>query len=238
MATSKTLTPTNVTIQIPEFTDQPDQRVNSNCIDKEADAINSLNTAIGNIDPKRGDLNTISSDTTIIGLDAGTYQVVLSSGTPVTNGYIPAQYGTLIVNDSGKNYKSYMFVTTGNAVYSRICHKGNSTWYTAWQELVRKNDFTPSSFTTPTNLGSGVSVDKGGYVQVGNMVVVNCRLNLGSAIQSNIAKFPASGLTSTHVSVTNNKGIDMGIDQNGYLNAGASVSTGTLVISTTYFCMS
>ena len=39
MATSKTLTPTNVTIQIPAFTDQPDQRVNSNCIDKEADAI-------------------------------------------------------------------------------------------------------------------------------------------------------------------------------------------------------
>lgn len=49
MATSKTLTPTNVTIQIPEFTDQPDQRVNSNCIDKEADAINAINSKIGNI---------------------------------------------------------------------------------------------------------------------------------------------------------------------------------------------
>lgn len=42
MATTKTLRPTNVTISIPEFTDQPDQRVNSNCIDKEADAINTL----------------------------------------------------------------------------------------------------------------------------------------------------------------------------------------------------
>ena len=42
MATSKTLTPTNVTIQIPAFTDKPDQRLNSNCIDKEADAINAL----------------------------------------------------------------------------------------------------------------------------------------------------------------------------------------------------
>lgn len=49
MATSKTLTPTNVTIQIPEFTDQPDQRVNSNCIDKEADAINALNGKIANL---------------------------------------------------------------------------------------------------------------------------------------------------------------------------------------------
>lgn len=46
MATSKLLKPTNVTIQIPEFTDQPDQRVNSNCIDKAADAINALNDKI------------------------------------------------------------------------------------------------------------------------------------------------------------------------------------------------
>ena len=52
MATSKTLTPTNVTIQIPAFTDAPDQRVNSNCIDKEADAINALNSKIANIEFK------------------------------------------------------------------------------------------------------------------------------------------------------------------------------------------
>ena len=49
MAISKTLTPTNVTIQIPDFTDRPDQRANSNCIDKEADAINALNTQIANL---------------------------------------------------------------------------------------------------------------------------------------------------------------------------------------------
>ena len=49
MATSKTLTPTNVTIQIPDFTDRPDQRANSNCIDKEADAINALNSQITNL---------------------------------------------------------------------------------------------------------------------------------------------------------------------------------------------
>ena len=46
MATSKTLTPTNVTIQIPDMTDAPDQAVNSNCIDKLGDAVNTLN---GNI---------------------------------------------------------------------------------------------------------------------------------------------------------------------------------------------
>ena len=42
MATNKTLGPTGVTISIPAFTDQPDQRVNSNCIDKLADAVNTL----------------------------------------------------------------------------------------------------------------------------------------------------------------------------------------------------
>ena len=46
MATSKTLTPTNVTIQIPAFADKPDQRLNSNCLDKEADAINALSDKI------------------------------------------------------------------------------------------------------------------------------------------------------------------------------------------------
>lgn len=49
MATSKLLKPTNVTISIPEFTDQPDQRVNSNGLDKEADAINALSEHLGNL---------------------------------------------------------------------------------------------------------------------------------------------------------------------------------------------
>ena len=46
MATSKTLAPTNVTISIPAMADQPDASVFSNCIDKEADAINALNSQI------------------------------------------------------------------------------------------------------------------------------------------------------------------------------------------------
>ena len=49
MATSKTLSPTNETISIPAMSDQPDAAVFSNCIDKEADAINALNSQIGNL---------------------------------------------------------------------------------------------------------------------------------------------------------------------------------------------
>ena len=46
MATSKTLAPTNVTISIPAMTDAPNAAVISNCLDKEADAINALNSQI------------------------------------------------------------------------------------------------------------------------------------------------------------------------------------------------
>ena len=42
MATSKTLKPTNQTISIPAMTDRPNQSVNSNCIDKLADAVNAI----------------------------------------------------------------------------------------------------------------------------------------------------------------------------------------------------
>ena len=46
MATSKTLTPTNVTIQIPAMADLPDASVFSNCVDKLGDAVNALNSKL------------------------------------------------------------------------------------------------------------------------------------------------------------------------------------------------
>ena len=49
MATSKTLAPTNVTISIPAMADAPDASVFSNCVDKEADAINALNSHLSPI---------------------------------------------------------------------------------------------------------------------------------------------------------------------------------------------
>ena len=55
MATSKTLAPTNVTISIPAMTDAPDASVISNCLDKEADAINTLNSKLGNFLLTSGD---------------------------------------------------------------------------------------------------------------------------------------------------------------------------------------
>lgn len=49
MATTKTLTPTNQAITIAAFTEKPDNRVNATNDDKMADAINTLNSNVENI---------------------------------------------------------------------------------------------------------------------------------------------------------------------------------------------
>ena len=81
MATSKLLKPTNVTISIPEFTDQPDQRVNSNCIDKEADAINTLSEQIGKF---KLPLTTKTTKKSFSGASASSSTFTLSNDTMVT----------------------------------------------------------------------------------------------------------------------------------------------------------
>lgn len=57
MATNKTLSPTNVTIAIPAMSDKPDASVFSNCIDKTADAVNTLNSNKANINVYNLDSN-------------------------------------------------------------------------------------------------------------------------------------------------------------------------------------
>lgn len=61
MATSKTLAPTNVTISIPAMTDAPNASVLSNCIDKEADAINALNSQFESNQPYTPDITSAST---------------------------------------------------------------------------------------------------------------------------------------------------------------------------------
>ena len=88
MATSKTLAPTGVTIQIPEFTDQPDQRVNSNCIDKEADAINALNNNITTLTNAKVLYGTFSTDNTAQ-IDLSKYNYIVLNASIDNNVVIP-----------------------------------------------------------------------------------------------------------------------------------------------------
>ena len=126
MATSKTLTPTNVTIQIPEFTDQPDQRVNSNCIDKEADAINALNNNIANI-------NTQISIQTKTSISAKT---LTTTGMYFLNaGCTDSASGSahfMVVYASGSQIIQIAYLAFENSAYLRSYY--NSTW-SNWKEL-------------------------------------------------------------------------------------------------------
>jgi len=78
MATSKTLTPTNETISIPAMTDQPDASVFSNCVDKEADAINALNSQLTSV--SSGSLHDIVKTGVYFLTSAVTDKPVMESG--------------------------------------------------------------------------------------------------------------------------------------------------------------
>ena len=81
MATSKTLAPTNVTISIPAMTDAPNASVISNCIDKEADAINALNSQIVKI-LKTKTISATSDSNSTIDLALSNAYIVYSVYTP------------------------------------------------------------------------------------------------------------------------------------------------------------
>jgi len=170
MATSKTLTPTNVTIQIPEFTDQPDQRVNSNCIDKEADAINSLNTAIGNL------TNAQSVNDTNTAISTGLYKTNSSaSNTPYSG------YWAILVNAYGQSDTSQIAVNINTSdIYVRTYHDG-TTW-TSWNQFAIGGEETLNSigFTNFTATTSDIKCYK-----YGNVYTIAVKFTVDTSTSSN-----------------------------------------------------
>ena len=130
MATSKTLAPTNVTISIPAMTDQPNASVLANCADKEADAINALNSQLS----ARFNNTAITSMSDLISY-FGTYKTGLTrvsntvgnllSGhnrTGLCIGFeITSEYSAFIFLDSnGETYSGWITNATGAVVYNQL----------------------------------------------------------------------------------------------------------------------
>ena len=117
MATSKTLTPTNTTISIPAMSDRPNQSVNSNCIDKEADAINKLDGDLSFF--KRGahlangtDLNSVTTPGKYY--SASTSETETMSHCPATGGF------SLVVVIHGYDWvNQYWTNVSGTTIYHR-----------------------------------------------------------------------------------------------------------------------
>ena len=150
MATSKTLTPTNVTIQIPEFTDQPDQRVNSNCIDKEADAINALNNKIANISIG---LNFLSD---AVNVTNGSFTTMQSFAVPANGMYIIVATAIFSSDNNGmrilvvdtsstaENSGANHVLATGRAVIEKVTPMALTTSDTVYIRVYQNSGNTMS----------------------------------------------------------------------------------------------
>ena len=131
MATSKTLTPTNVTIQIPAFTDQPDQRVNSNCIDKEADAINALNSNIVQLGERFTDGRTAGTAVNLNDLTTSGLFVYNSSSTNIPSS---GHGGTVLVMSN--NYGSQVLqIAQANTVLGFYFRNFSNNSWSAWTKI-------------------------------------------------------------------------------------------------------
>lgn len=122
MATSKTLTPTNVTISIPEFTDQPDQRVNSNGIDKLADAVNALNTHVENLSA-----TTISNLSDVPVNSQG--RLTFNAGVSPTGSQLAANYQCY-----GSSTRRTITITDVGGSSDYVSYYNGSSW-TTWKRL-------------------------------------------------------------------------------------------------------
>ena len=171
MATSKLLKPTNVTISIPEFTDQPDQRVNSNCIDKEADAINTLSEQLENYyksPTTTTDFNNITSD--------GIYKFDWTSNGSTY--HRPANQGGQLIVCVKDTIKTQIYMTSSTEMFIRGYHDN------AWESWKKLGDIASGSWT-PVFDRSTVTVSNATYIRVGNLVTAKARLTITASNAQN-----------------------------------------------------
>ena len=123
MASSKTLTPTNVTISIPAMTDVPDASVFSNCVDKEADAINALNSKMTpeTVTVINGACYLSAIDKICILNIGGSIQAPTGSQTTIATldtNYRPTRttYGVVAIEGGSSNKYALVAITTGGVI--------------------------------------------------------------------------------------------------------------------------
>ena len=110
MATSKTLAPTGVTVQVPAMTDAPDMAVPANAIDKTIDAVNALDSKLGGLIGYKTSASGANNNTLIINLESTTsakeYMILgygISSGQQIVGFilYARASTGLAIIKSFG-----------------------------------------------------------------------------------------------------------------------------------------
>lgn len=142
MATSKTLTPTNQTIAVPALTDSPDISVPADAIDKEADAINALDSNVGTIH-STSEITTMADFISLINQTASGLFVNCRIGTTVVSklcgvskhGLINAFKSSAssdyieytVVDSDGKIYSGYYAISSDTASYTGVVTGASSS---------------------------------------------------------------------------------------------------------------
>lgn len=159
MATSKTLTPTNVTIQIPAMTDAPDQSVNSNCIDKLGDAVNTLNSKMTTAWIGNNTLANIQAALlTLAGDMADGERKGIEFGISTVSGYFGA---TNYIGVIERISASRLCVHVMCAMFTSQMIIGNykdGTWY--WDEAAKASQLVKTvkvTYTPSSNIAAGES---------------------------------------------------------------------------------
>ena len=144
MATTKTLTPTNQTISIPELSDAPDMSVPADAISKEADAINSLNSKITKLDGSlpyaEGDANSYTT--------TGIYHVGITQNSPISGTTL---YGDLFVQGTGVRITQIFTIYDGSTF---IRQRSNATTWSTWGQVALKSDL--QDITRPSRQSTSV----------------------------------------------------------------------------------
>lgn len=99
-----------------------------------------------------------------------------------------------------------------------------------------------TSYNTVSAVGNYISDIEGGYVKIGNLVVVNIRCTVANATPGSwtvvLSGLPYTliqyGQGSSGAPLSNNKGADMAITGAGTIASATALATGTLLISGVY----
>ena len=159
-----------------------------------------------------------------------------------------AAVGVIRANDNYagfiRRYGAGWFYVDASEAYMNenlILEYKNGTWVENIIPAEMYSMFKPSGYTAPTNIANNLTRNDGGYVRIGNMVVINCNFSIGGSFVggATLCKFPPykqNPSISARVYLTSNLGKSVVVSPDGSMDAPFDMpSSGYLIVSGCYF---
>ena len=206
--TTKTLTPTNQTITLPDMTERPDASVLVDGIGKEGDAINALSDQMsqnsneaGTIIPAGSDLNSYTTP--------GNYFInSISDANNIANKPVASSGRLEVIRSVAKTdsrfYQTFYSNSIPQNIYTRnYTASGWSDWYSASDKI---SDLGSTTTTLTVTTVRGTKLSGGAYV-AGKLVVINFTFKaIATAANSpgiaSISKTPLNDVALSVIDIT------------------------------------